>query len=92
MKEIKDCKIKTENLSLFYGPKQALNNISLEVPSQKVTALIGPSGCGKSTFLRTLNRMNDLIDKVQIKGKVYVDNQDIYDKKLDVVDLRRRVG
>jgi len=92
MKEIKDCKIKTENLSLFYGPKQALNNISLEVPSQKVTALIGPSGCGKSTFLRTLNRMNDLIDKVKITGKVYVDNQDIYDKKLDVVDLRRRVG
>jgi phosphate transport system ATP-binding protein len=92
MKEIKECKIKTETLSLFYGPKQALNNISLELPSQKVTALIGPSGCGKSTFLRTLNRMNDLIDKVQIKGKVYVDNQDIYDKKLDVVDLRRRVG
>lgn len=92
MKEIKDCKIKTENLNLFYGTKQALSGISLEIPSQKVTALIGPSGCGKSTFLRTLNRMNDLIDKVRITGKVYVDDQDIYDKKLDVVDLRRRVG
>lgn len=92
MKEIKECKIKTEDLSLFYGPKQALNKISLDIPSQKVTALIGPSGCGKSTFLRTLNRMNDLIDKVKITGKVYVDEQDIYDKKLDVVDLRRRVG
>lgn len=92
MKEITEQKIKTENLDLFYGSKQALTGISLEIPQQKVTALIGPSGCGKSTFLRTLNRMNDLIDGVKINGKVFIDGQDIYDKKLDVVDLRRRVG
>lgn len=92
MKEITEHKIKTENLDLYYGSKQALTRISLEIPQQKVTALIGPSGCGKSTFLRTLNRMNDLIDGVKIGGKVYIDGQDIYDKKLDVVDLRRRVG
>ena len=92
MKEIKESKIVTENLNLFYGSKQALKDVSLSILPQKVTAFIGPSGCGKSTFLRTLNRMNDLIDGVRITGKVFIDNEEIYDKRLDVVDLRRRVG
>lgn len=92
MKKEKEVKIKTENLSLFYGEKQALDKISLDILTQKVTALIGPSGCGKSTYLRTLNRMNDLINNVKITGKVFVDDEDIYLKSLDVVDLRRRVG
>ena len=92
MEEIKESKIVTEKLSLYYGSKQALKDISLSVLPQKVTALIGPSGCGKSTFLRTLNRMNDLISDVRISGKVLIDGEDIYNKKLDVVNLRRRVG
>ncbi|HKI78800.1 MAG TPA: phosphate ABC transporter ATP-binding protein PstB [Ignavibacteriaceae bacterium] len=92
MKEIKDCKIKTESLNFYYGNKKALEDISIDIAPQKATALIGPSGCGKSTFLRTLNRMNDLIDNARVSGKVLIDNFDIYDKKIDVVDLRRRVG
>jgi phosphate transport system ATP-binding protein len=70
---MKETKILTDKLSLFYSEKQALKNISLEIPEKRVTAFIGPSGCGKSTFLRVLNRMNDLIDNVRIEGKVYVD-------------------
>ncbi len=89
---MEDIKIITKNLSLFYGKKQALNNISLEIPANKVTALIGPSGCGKSTYLRTLNRMNDLIYGVTIKGDVLIDGQDIYDKSVDVVRLRKSIG
>ncbi len=85
-------KIKTENLNLYYSTKQALKDISIEIPSRKVTALIGPSGCGKSTYLRSLNRMNDLIDNVKIDGKVIIDDVDIYDKDVDVVELRKRVG
>jgi phosphate transport system ATP-binding protein len=85
-------KIKTENLNLFYGPKQALKDITMEIPTRKVTAFIGPSGCGKSTYLRSLNRMNDLIDNVRIDGKVIIDDVDIYDKDVDVVELRKRVG
>lgn len=85
-------KISTQNLDLFYGTKQALSNITLDIPENKVTALIGPSGCGKSTFLRTLNRMNDLIDGVKITGKVIIDDIDIYDKNIDVVQLRKRIG
>ncbi len=92
MKEIIESKITTENLNLFYGSKQALKDIGLSVVPHKVTALIGPSGCGKSTFLRTLNRMNDLINDVRITGKVFIDGEDIYNKKLDVVNLRKRVG
>jgi phosphate transport system ATP-binding protein len=91
-KDIKEIKIVTENLNLFYGSKQALKNISLDVQPQKVTALIGPSGCGKSTFLRTLNRMNDLIKNVKITGKVFIDGEDIYNSRIDVVNLRKRVG
>ena len=92
MEEIKESKIVTEKLSLYYGSKQALKEISMSVLPQKVTALIGPSGCGKSTFLRTLNRMNDLIHGVRITGKVYIDNNDIYNRRLDVVNLRRKIG
>lgn len=85
-------KFKVENLDLFYGDFQALHNINLELYENKVTALIGPSGCGKSTFLRTLNRMNDLIDTVKIEGKILLDGKkDIYEK-MDVIELRTRVG
>jgi phosphate transport system ATP-binding protein len=77
---------------LHYGSKMALNNISIDIPENKVTALIGPSGCGKSTFLRSLNRMNDLIDSVKIEGNVFIDGINIYDKNIDVVNLRKKVG
>ena len=85
-------KINTENMFLYYSGKMALNNISLKIPEKKVTAFIGPSGCGKSTFLRSLNRMNDLIDGVKIEGTVLIDNINIYDKNIDVVNLRKKVG
>jgi len=77
---------------LYYSGKMALNNISIQIPERKVTAFIGPSGCGKSTFLRSLNRMNDLIDGVKIEGKIMIDNINIYDKHIDVVNLRKKVG
>jgi len=89
---LNDIKIAARRLSLWYGEKQALKEISLEIPPNKVTSLIGPSGCGKSTFLRCLNRMNDLIDDVRIEGEVRIDDVDIYGKGVDVVDLRRKVG
>jgi len=89
---LNDVKVSASRLSLWYGDKQALKEISLEIPPNKVTSLIGPSGCGKSTFLRCLNRMNDLIDGVRIEGEVRIDDVDIYGKGLDVVDLRRKVG
>ncbi len=85
-------KIIVENLQLFYGKKQALSNINLTINEKFVTALIGPSGCGKSTFLRTINRMNDLIDNVKIEGKVKIDDEDIYDSYQDIVALRKKVG
>ena len=87
-----DFKVKVKDLSLWYGPNRALKNISMDIPEKKVTAFIGPSGCGKSTFLRTLNRMNDLIDNVTIEGEVLVDYVNIYDKNIDVVNLRKKVG
>ncbi len=89
---MKETKILTKNLSLFYGTKQALKNISLSIPEKRVTAFIGPSGCGKSTFIRVLNRMNDLIDNVTIEGEVFVDGVNIYDKNIDVVNLRKNIG
>jgi phosphate transport system ATP-binding protein len=89
---MKESKIKTHDLTLFYGEKMALNSISMEIPDKEVTAFIGPSGCGKSTFLRTLNRMNDLIPHVKITGEVLVDSLNIYDKQIDVVNLRKKVG
>jgi phosphate transport system ATP-binding protein len=85
-------KIAVRNLNLYYGEKQALRNVSIDMPAHMVTALIGPSGCGKSTFLRSLNRMNDLITDVSIDGKVMVDDIDIYERWVDVVELRKRVG
>ncbi|MBP9095493.1 MAG: phosphate ABC transporter ATP-binding protein [Ignavibacteria bacterium] len=89
---MKPIKIQVENLNLFYGKVQALKNISLGLDPNKVTALMGPSGCGKSTFLRTLNRMNDLIDSCRIEGKIEIDGEDIYSKDVDVVALRKKVG
>ena len=89
--QIETC-IKVENLDLFYGEKQAWVGVNMEMPRKKVTAYIGPSGCGKSTLLRCINRMNDLVDGVTIKGKILLDNDDIYDKSVNVAALRRRVG
>jgi phosphate transport system ATP-binding protein len=85
-------KIVTKNLNFYYGKKQALFNINLEIPERKVTALIGPSGCGKSTYLRTLNRMNDLIDGARVEGEVLIDGINIYQNGIDVVALRKKVG
>jgi len=84
-------KLTVKDLDLFYGEKQALKKINMDIKANKVTALIGPSGCGKSTFLRTLNRMNDLIDNVKIEGTIEVDGEDIY-KNQDVIKLRTKVG
>ena len=84
--------IKVENLNLFYGDKQALHGINMEMPKKKVTAYIGPSGCGKSTLLRCINRMNDLVDSARIDGKILLDGENIYDKSVNVAALRRRVG
>lgn len=85
-------KICVKDLNLFYGETQALNNINFNIKEKEITALIGPSGCGKSTFLRTLNRMNDLIPAATIEGQVWVDDFNIYDLKVDVVALRKRIG
>ena len=84
-------KICVNDLNLFYGEKQALFNVSLDIKEKEVTALIGPSGCGKSTFLRTLNRMNDLIDGVRVIGNINIDSEDIYTSN-DVIKLRTKVG
>ncbi|MEY2666520.1 MAG: hypothetical protein RLZZ384_691 [Pseudomonadota bacterium] len=84
--------IKVENLNLFYGKKQALHSINMEMPKKKVTAFIGPSGCGKSTLLRCINRMNDLVDNVTIEGKILLHDDNIYDKSVNVAALRRRIG
>lgn len=91
MKDLK-VKVKSEKLNLWYGQKQALKDINLDIYENKITAFIGPSGCGKSTYLRCLNRMNDLISSVRIEGKVEVDGHDIYAKEVDEVAVRRRVG
>ena len=85
-------KIKSKKISVFYGDKKALDSINLEIPEKKVTSLIGPSGCGKSTFLRCLNRMNDTIDICRIEGEIFIDNKNIYEKSLDPVLLRARIG
>jgi phosphate transport system ATP-binding protein len=84
--------IRVDNLSLYYGEKQALHNIGMDIPKQKVTAYIGPSGCGKSTLLRCINRMNDLVDTARIEGRILLDGENIYDKSVNVAALRRRVG
>lgn len=89
---MKDIKIQVNDLSLYYGEKKALKEISMQIPANKVTALIGPSGCGKSTFLRCINRMNDLIPDVKITGEMLVEGIDIYDKNVDVVNIRKKIG
>src|SRR5262245_13430713 len=85
-------KMKTTDVNVFYGAKQAIKNISLEIGTNRVTALIGPSGCGKSTFLRSLNRMNELMDGARVEGKIVMDGDDIYRGGVDPVDVRRLVG
>ncbi|WP_252177918.1 phosphate ABC transporter ATP-binding protein PstB [Endozoicomonas sp. 4G] len=80
------------HLNLFYGDKQALHDISLTIPKRRVTAFIGPSGCGKSTLLRSMNRMNDLVEGCRVEGEIQLDDQNIYQKGVNVADLRRRVG
>jgi len=90
--ESNEISIKVESLNLFYGDKQALHDINMDIPQKKVTAYIGPSGCGKSTLLRCINRMNDLVDNVTIDGKILLDNENIFDKAVNVAALRRRVG
>jgi phosphate transport system ATP-binding protein len=85
-------KLSVRGVNFWYGPKQALFDISLDVPARSVSAFIGPSGCGKSTLLRVLNRMNDLIDGARLTGRVLLDGEDVYARGADVVDLRRRVG
>jgi phosphate transport system ATP-binding protein len=87
-----DYAVVTRAMNFYYGPSQALFDISMQLRPQRVTALIGPSGCGKSTFLRTLNRMNDTIEGTRVEGTVLIDGQDIYGSNIDVVSLRRRVG
>jgi phosphate transport system ATP-binding protein len=84
--------LETKNLNLYYGSFQALKNINLTMPEKTVTALIGPSGCGKSTYLRTFNRMNDLIDGVRLEGEVLLKGENIYDKKVNTDELRKKVG
>jgi len=85
-------KMEVKNLNFYYDDFQALKNINMPMEENKVTALIGPSGCGKSTFLRTLNRMNDLIDDTRVEGEVLFDGENIYKPDIDVVELRKRVG
>jgi phosphate transport system ATP-binding protein len=87
-----DPKMRARDISVFYGAKQALDEVSIDIPSQYVTAFIGPSGCGKSTFLRTLNRMNDTIPGARVEGYIELDGEDIYRSGMDVVQLRARVG
>jgi phosphate transport system ATP-binding protein len=84
--------IDVKDFNLFYGEKQALKNISMQIPEKKVTAFIGPSGCGKSTLLRCFNRMNDLIDGIRMEDNILLEGNDIFDKNVNVADLRRRVG
>lgn len=92
VQNISQPQIEAENLSLWYGEKQVLKNISIKTPRNSVTALIGPSGSGKSTFIRCLNRMNDLIKNCRVEGKVLIEGKDIYAPDVDVVELRKKVG
>ncbi len=85
-------KIQVDSMNFYYGEKRALQDISIRIKPNVVTAFIGPSGCGKSTFLRTLNRMNDIIPATRVEGRILIDNVDIYESGMDVVHLRRRVG
>ncbi len=84
--------ISVKNLSIWYGQQQALNNISIDIPDKKITAVIGPSGCGKTTFLKSLNRLIDLQDKIKVSGRVLVDGENIFDPKVEVTHLRKKMG
>jgi phosphate transport system ATP-binding protein len=84
--------LEVDNLDLYYGPKRALNGVTMKIPHRKVTAFIGPSGCGKSTLLRCFNRMNDLIDGCRVTGEIRLDGKNIFDRDVDIAMLRRRVG
>lgn len=84
--------LEVKDLNLYYGEKQALKSVDLQIPRQRVSAFIGPSGCGKSTLLRCFNRMNDLVDGVRIEGRIELDGEDMYDRNVNVAELRRRVG
>ena len=88
----RECKIEAERMNFYYGKTKALHDISIRIQPNLVTAFIGPSGCGKSTFLRTLNRMNDLVPDSRVEGRVLIDGTDIYGSAIDVIQLRRRVG
>ena len=90
--EMVEASVRVKDLNLFYDEVQALKDINLEIPERQVTAFIGPSGCGKSTLLRCFNRMNDLIDSCRVEGKIYIGGKNIQKKKVDVAELRRRVG
>ncbi len=87
-----DAKMSARGVSVYYGDKKAIDEVSIDIPTKYVTAFIGPSGCGKSTFLRTLNRMNDTIPSARVEGEITLDGDDIYRSKMDVVQLRARVG
>ena len=89
---VRDTKARSRDVNVYYGEVQALKHVDLDIYSNEVTSLIGPSGCGKSTYLRCLNRMNDVIDGCRVTGQIALDGDDIYDKNLDVVQLRARVG
>lgn len=87
-----EIRLRIKRLNIFYGTKQAIKDVSVDIPSNQVTALIGPSGCGKSTFLRSLNRMNDLISSARYTGEVELDGMNVYSPDVDVVELRKRIG
>lgn len=89
---MENIKIKLEDLSFYYGDNQALKNISMDIANKEITAFIGPSGCGKSTCLKTINRMNDLIEGTRVEGKILLDGEDVYDPRVDVTLLRKKIG
>lgn len=89
---MKNTKISVKYLNLYYGENHALKDVSMEIKEKAITAFIGPSGCGKSTFLKTINRMNDLVDSVKITGTLEIDGEDIYSKDIDTTLLRKKVG
>lgn len=91
-KDVPDPLVEVENVSLFYGAKQALREINMNIPRKKVTAFIGPSGCGKSTLLRCFNRLNDLVDSCRIEGNISINSKSIFDPDVDITDLRKKVG